>query len=309
MPRVRWGIRCFAVLVSLLAAGLCTSGYAAGPPAQQGPVAVVTDVDGKASICRSGHAHALAVLEALDRSDQLRLEAHARVEIAFTAGQGRVFSLSGPGRFALRADDVVGLDAGSRIVMRDLAGAWRALRIRPGAVGRASVSLRGVPGALFVLRSPVGAQLGNSVDELQWEQPFGLRSERWDYAVRVIDSQGSIIFSTRTHDTSVPLPRQRPWLREQTYLWTVEAIADDGRHTEAAAEFRIVDPGTEERIRALGRIVEQARSDAPGSSAIAEEVLLAMALEQAGLRNEADPKWRALAQARPAFGSLVLNRP
>ena len=116
------GIRFFAVLVSLLAAGLCTSGYAAGPPLQQGPVAVVTDVDGKASNFRSGRAHALAVLEALDRSDQLRLEAHARVEIAFTAGRGRVFSLSGPGRFALRADDVVGMDAGSRIVMRDLAG-------------------------------------------------------------------------------------------------------------------------------------------------------------------------------------------
>ena len=82
----------------------------------------------------------------------------------------------------------------------------------------------------------------------------------------MIDSQGSIIFSTRTHDTSVPLPRQRLWLREETYLWTVEAIADDGRHTEAAAEFRIVDLGTKS-VSVLGRIVEQARNDAPGSGA------------------------------------------
>jgi len=307
MARWQRGGRRFAALGALLAAVSCGCALAGGDGLRvaDGPVAVVTDVDGGASIHRSGRAHAVAALDPLERSDQLWLQAHAHVELVFFLGNGRVFSLSGPGRFAVRADEAVGLDAGARIAVRDLAQAWRGLRIAPGPVGRASVALRGAPGERLELRSPMGAQLDAPLDELRWDQPHGPRPESWTYAVRVIDSRGAIVFSTSTRATVAALPEQLPWAREQTYLWTVEASADDGRHAVAAAEFRIVDAATQERIRALRRAVEQARDERHGAGATAEDVLLAMALAQAGLRSEAQRAWRTVALARPAFAYLA----
>jgi len=307
MARGQRGRRGFAALAALLAVLLGPRAVAAADPARaaEAPLAVVTDVEGGARVHRAGRTHAVAALDLLERSDQIWLEPRAHVELVFFHGNGRVYSLSGPGRFALRVDEAVGLEAGARVAVRELAPAWRSLRIAPGAIGRASVALRGAPGDRLELQSPVGAQLDEALAQLRWESPYGPHPQSWAYAVRVIDAGGAMVFSTSTRDTVVMLPQQLPWVREQTYLWTVEARAEDGRHASAAAEFRILDPVTQEQIRTLRRAVEQARVDHQQGGATAEDVLLAMAFAQAGLREEADRAWHALALVRPAFAYLI----
>lgn len=311
MDGARRNSRGYRVLAGCVAAMLAACALAAGPPAAApaAPLAVVTDVDGAAALKRSGHVHAVAALELLGRSDELVLPAAARVEIAFFAGAPRVFVLSGPGRFALSADEVRGLQPDAQIAVRDLAPAWRWLRIKPGLVGRASVALRGAPSGALSVDAPVGAQLDTDLKVLRWRPPYGRDAANWQYSVRLIDWRGAVLFSTRTRAAWAELPAQLSWEHEQPYLWTVEAVADDGRRAAAASEFRIVDQATQEQVRALARIARQVHDDAAGAAATAEDVLLALALDQAGLRSKADEQWRVVALARPAFAWLGATRP
>ncbi|HXY05726.1 MAG TPA: hypothetical protein VEI05_04210 [Burkholderiaceae bacterium] len=273
------------------------------------PVAVVTDLRASASLLRAGHRRALEALDVLDRSDELVLAENARVEIAYFSGVPRLFLLFGPGRFLLHDDAVIGRHANDRIAVRDLAQAWRALHIEPALLGRASVALRAASGADLRIQSPVGAQLEADLDALRWKTPYGRGSQSWQYAVRLIDAQGAVLFSANTRDTMVALPAQLPWAREQPYLWTIEALADDGRRAETATEFRLVDRTTQERMDALAKITEQARAQQTDTTGTAEDVLFAIALDQAGLLGEANRRWQAVAQMRPAFARQVAKRP
>lgn len=274
-----------------------------------GSLAVVTNVTGKAALLHAGRRHGVVALDLLERSDELALEKNSQVEIAFFSGIPRVFLLSGPGRFALRADAVVSADAGARIGVRDLAQAWRTVQIRPGMVGRASVALRGSSAQALPVQAPVGLQLEEALDALRWQPPYGRGPQNWQYAVRLIDADGAVVFSAVTRDTEVALPATLTWLREQPYLWTVKASADDGRRAESATEFRLVDRTTQEHMQLLSQIAQAAHAQRPDADGTAEQVLLAIALEQAGLRSEADRRWRALAAARPAFASFAATPP
>jgi len=292
-------------VAALLTVGPLAAGHAGA--ASDEPLAIVTDVDGAAAVERSGRAHAVAALELLERADELVLPTSARVEIAFFGGAPRVFVLSGPGRFAMHADKVQGLEPRCRIAVRDLAPAWRSLQVKPGLVGRASVALRGGPSTRLALDSPLGAQFDTDLDALRWKPPYGREAANWEYTVRLIDWRGTVVFSARTRATRAELPAQLAWMRGQPYLWTVEAASEDGRRAAAATEFRIVDQATQERLRTLARIAQELHRDAADGTG-AEDVLLALALDQAGLRSKADEQWRAVALVRPAFTSLAAAR-
>ncbi|HXY22944.1 MAG TPA: hypothetical protein VEI29_09675, partial [Burkholderiaceae bacterium] len=197
----------------------------------------------------------------------------------------------------------------ARIAVRDLAEAWRTVQIRPGLLGRASVALRGSSAQRLQVQAPIGVQLEEALDALRWRPPYGPDSQNWQYTVRLIDADGAVVFSVSTRATEVALPATLPWQREQPYLWTVQATADDGRRAESATEFRLVDRATQERMQHLAQIAQEAHALQPQADGTAEQVLLAIALDQAGLRSEADRRWRALATARPAFASFAATRP
>jgi hypothetical protein len=188
--------------------------------------------------------------------------------------------------------------------VRDLVGDWRALRLRPGLIGRASVSLRGVPDTPLVTRSPVGGQRAAKVDQLRWEAPSYRRpGERWAYSVQVVDAPGRVLFAAEADDTSVTLPRDLAWSRGQCYVWTVAAVGDDGQRADGMSEFCIVAQDVEARVDVVEDAVARAHRQLPGAGPLAEDVLLALVLDQTELRNDADRQWRSLASARPAFAA------
>ncbi len=295
------------VLVLSFGAALCMAVGQAQPVAAA-PVALLTDLDGQASVQRADGRHRLEVLDTLAAGDELRLGPNTRVEVVVTADRDRVYTLNGPGRFLLSKTELVALDRDSAVVTRDLVGNWRTLQLQPGMVGRASVSLRGAADAPLVTRSPVGGQRSRALDVLRWNAPYGRWRDRWSYTVAVIDVQGRPVYSATATTSVVPLPRTIAWLRGRSYVWTVAAVSDDGRRAEGSAEFHIVDQDVEDFIDAAQDAAAMARRKLPPGSLVAEDVLLALVLDQAGLRNEADRQWRSLVTARPAFaawGSLA----
>ncbi len=272
-------------------------------------VAVVTDLAGRAQLRRPGEQRPLAILDTLAARDLLQLGADAQVELAFTAGTGSVLRLSGPGHFRVRESDVLTHDAGARVERRDLAAAWHSLHIRPGMVGRASIALRGLAATQLSLRSPLGAQDAAGLRRLEWDQPYGHPAGAWDYTVRLIDDQGTLLFVTQSQERSIPVPDDLDFERGRDYLWTVQARAGSERHAYGAAEFHRVAADVEARMQAMMRAVIDVRRDPAQAESTAEEVLLALALEQAGMRTAAHRQWRALRPLRPALAGIDLPAP
>lgn len=274
------------------------------PPLHAG--ALVTDVSGTAIVDREGRPHALDVLVTLEPHDTLRLGPDARVELVVTHGAGRVFRISGPGRFALRAGSVVALEGTGSVAARDLEGDWSGLRIDGTHLGRAAASLRGAPDSAILLRAPIGAQRPGQLTSLRWDRPYGRRSAHWSYDVRLVDPAGALVFATQTGATSVALP-SLAWTAERDYLWTVTGTNEDGRRATGSAEFRPVGAGLQARIDALAADVARARARDAARKVVPEDVLYALALDQAGLDSEAAQQWQTLAGARPAFAARLVG--
>ncbi len=289
--------RCAVLLGAVIAGALAPVGARAAPPA----VAVVTDRAGGAWLQRAGRAESLAPLDVLYPGDRLRVAAGARVEIAFTGGAGRVVTLGGPGRFAVGADAVRSVDGAGRVQWRDLAAAWRALRIQPGAVGRASIALRGLRATDVPLRAPVGTQVADPPAALQWDAPYGRKGAPWDYRVRIVDPDGRQVYFAQTGGNRIALAPPPAWQRGVSYLWTVEALGSDGRRAVGRATFSLLDGDDQARLQSACAELARHRRNTPDGGPLAEDVLLALAYEQAGLPPQARQQWGAVARARPAW--------
>ncbi len=300
-----------AALCLVAGGGIACSAAAAGPtvavPALA--VAVVTDLTGRGQLRHDGQDRSLPILATLAPRDQLRLEPGAIVELAFTAGAGSVLRLTGPGRFIVGEHDVKTRDAGARVERRDLAAGLRNVQIRTGLVGRASIAMRGFPATRVGLRAPIGGVGAQSPLVLEWDPPYGGHSGAWNYAVRVIDDQGVLVYATDATAQDVALPVSLPIERDRDYLWTVQARDADRRHAYGAAEFHRPAPEVERRMIELTNVVAQARRNPELPESSAEEVLLAVVLEQAGLGDAAQRQLRALAPLRPALARALAARP
>ncbi len=290
------------------AIGICVNlpARAADPPtsgaAPAAPVAVVTAVQGEVQWRRAARRSPLKILSGPGIGDTLELAGGAGVELAFTQGRGRVYSVTGPGRCRLRADGVRAIDAQVRIEERDLAEPWRDVQLRTLEFERASVSLRSAGASELEQRSPRGAQRLRKLQAFRWERPYGRADAPWSYTVRLVDADGNLLWTGSTRETSIAVPQTPAWRRETVYLWSVEASEPEGREVHASAEFTLVSRAVEGRIVALEQALDAARREDAPRRARAEEVLFALALERAGLASEADARWHELAIARPADG-------
>jgi hypothetical protein len=302
--RLRRAVGCgWAAIACLTGAGA----LGAGPPPFA--VAVVTDLAGAGRLERESPGRRLAVLDTLQSGDRIGLLAGASAEIAFTAGSGSVLRLRGPGRFRIGEHGVQLIGAGASVERRDLAAAWRNVQIRTGLVGRASIALRGLAATQVRLREPIGGLAGAEPVRLQWDPPYGGHAGPWDYTVRLIDDQGKLLYEERAGDQSLVLPADLRLERNRDYLWTVQARDAQRRHAYGAAEFHRVAPEVEQRIDGLRQAVLAARRDPAQAESSAEEVLLAVAMDQAGLRNAAQRQLRELLPLRPALAPVLALQP
>lgn len=283
-----------------LAAGLgCGSAAPAGAQVRA-PEGLVTGLAGAAQARNGEGLHRLLLLDTLAVGDELILAADAHAELVLTGAQ-RVFFLAGPGRFILQGAAVAVRGASGRVEARDLVGDWRALRLVPGRVGRASVSLRGATDPSLVLRMPTGGRFADAVEDFAWDAPQGAAGEGWRYTLAVIGPDGALRYQETTASTALHLPASVTWQSGVSYVWTVEAVSREGRHAQGEAQFRVIAPVLEEVLRAAQGATAEAHRRDPAAAALAEDVLLALRLDQAGLRGDADERWHALAAARPEF--------
>jgi hypothetical protein len=240
-------------------------------------VAIVTEVEGLARSVVGGRGSSPEVADPVQNGAILVLERGARIVLTYPAA-GAIYELRGPGRFAVQADAVT-LRAGSgHLARRDLIPALRALRIQPdGSTLQGSAAMRGASAPDLQASGPNGTQLTRDAIRLCWK-PLG---PQWTYRVRLIDDDGIVLYETQTAESSFELPATVSLQANAPYVWHVQAAGPDGRSAEAAAQFRRLDPETEQALlaaealesdldatgRALIRIARQQQGFAPGGAA------------------------------------------
>lgn len=240
---------------------------------------MVTDLVGKA---KSGDA-ALALLANLDEGRELELAEGSRLT-AIDLGNGREYSLRGPGRYKVESGG-----------LRALKGPPVEVATVPGAqLPSPKATTQRLAQASFVMRDVRQATGGDTpARHLIAVLPAILR---WDpipgatvYHVSINDEQGIKLFAAHSANPELALP---PGLVQpgRRYRWRVEARAGERPLADFGQMFTLADTATIERL---------ATARTAAGHDFARRVLYALQLREAGADSDARAEWQLLASERP----------
>ncbi len=278
--------RAIAIVVAAIFAWSLSGDAAAGPQ----PVAMVTDIEGRATIAEAGGA--VALLAELAPGARVDVGSGARIVVVYYAS-GEEFAFRGPGSLRIGAEAAERL-SGAALETRHtlLAGAVGDIVIAPAGVIQASLVMRVEDrGAEPRLIGPVDTRTLAPRPLFRWQAIAGVETYRFE----LIDGAGRTLTVAEVAATELRLPESIVLAAGETYTWEVSARAADGAVYSNWGDFSL-SPPTE---RAL---VERLRP--PGDATFSERVLFAAVLEQLGLSDEARGYWRALLAERPGNARL-----
>jgi hypothetical protein len=279
--------------VKLLLALICSLPLVAARLAHaQAPVAVVLDLSGQARWQAPGaQAAPLAMLQPLPEGSEVVLAGPASVVIGYPR---EVLVLQGAGRYRVGPQTVAALDTGARVRPQATPSTARALTLMPDRVAQGAVRMRGADATELVLAEPRGTQWERTGLLFRWQGPPGMQR------LELIDDQGERVASAELdrHEWSPPVVLRLDEGRD--YTWRVMVSDAKGAAREARAVFRL--------LPAAQRAALTEARPGPGAS-VAERTRYALALEQAGLHEQAQRAWQLLARERPVLADRVLAAP
>ena len=274
--------------LALLLAGMAWAGAVCAAE----PVAMVTDIEGKAMLAEGAAKHALSILSELRPGARLQLEGGARVSVVYL-GSGQEYQLDGPAVVRITAgqpEAVSGAKPKKGGVA--LAKGGSTVRIKPVVVAQAAIVMRSsAPGSRLKLLSLSGTRTLDARPVFQWQPPQpGLH-----YQVELMDDTGKTIMSAATDEATLTLPAGIELKEAADYTWVVSAVLPDGAKYSNVGDFSI----------APAALREQAEKLRPASqAAVSERVEYASWLEQMELRDEARKYWKSVAAERQGHEKL-----
>ena len=268
--------KCVALLV-VLCGTLAATAHAA-------VAAMVTDLQGKATITDAGRTSDATILAEIEAGAQVQLQAGATLVVLYLDG-GNEYVFKGPAQIAFgpAQPEVI---SGAQPIRRSPA-LGTGVRLKPVGMGQGALVMRSpLANARIRLLSATGTRVLETQPEFQWQalQP-GLK-----YQVEIADDTGHSLFEAQVESTSVTLPAGLQLKEGLSYTWEVSARLPDGRKYSSQGDFSVA--SAELRAHALAL-----RADAIMS--VASRVAYAAWLDQVELKDEARKHWRALAAERP----------
>ena len=248
------------------------------------PVAMVTDLQGKAVISTGGRMAEATMLSDIDVGAQAQLQANTTMVVLYL-GDGSEYLLKGPATVvfgAAQPEDINGAP-----VLKRTAPPGGSLRIKPTGMGQGALVMRSSLGTPRIrLLSANGTRVLDTQPELRWQEPQpGLR-----YSVEIADETGRSLYEAQAEGPSFTLPASLQLKDGMAYTWDVAARLPDGRKYASKGEFSIASA----ELRA-----QTAAARALAQESVSSMVTFAIWLEQMELRDEARKAWRALAAQRP----------
>ena len=256
-------------------------------PAQGAGVAMVTDLQGKASATTQGRVRDLSILSELEPGAQVDLAAGgSMVALYLDAGDEYVFK--GPAQILFNSSQPQ-VVKGARAEKRSsaLGKGGKDIRIKPGGLAQGAMVMRGgILASRIKLQNLHGTRTLEMQPEFRWQelQP-GLQ-----YQFELNDDTGRTLQEAQVSATSFKLPESIQLKDGATYSWGVSVRLPDGRKYSSSGTFTVA--GADLRA--------QAESLRPASTApLSTRVAYAAWLDQADLKDEARNYWRAAASERP----------
>ncbi len=249
-------------------------------------VAMVTDLQGKATVLDNAGKGELAILSEIKGNTRVQLQSNARAVVVYLQS-GQEFELKGPSVIVFGTQQPEGV-SGNKPTKRGvaLAKSGKEIRIKPVLVTQAAIVMRSVnPGMKIKLLSPNGSMALDARPIFEWQAPqAGL-----NYQFELLDDGGNPLLSTSTDDVQLLLPGSVNLQEGMTYTWVISTKLPDGKQSSNAADFSIASEALRNEVAAL-----QPAADA----ALSERVVFATWLEQTGLRDEARKQWKLIAAER-----------
>ena len=254
---------------------------------QSAGIAMVTDLQGKASLTADGRARDVTILAELDAGAQVQLAAGATL-VALYLDAGDEYTFKGPAAIVFKAaqPDVT---SGAKPVKRgsSLGKGGNAIRIKPVGVAQGAMVMRGFrTGARIQLLSLNKTRTLETQPEFRW-QPLepGVK-----YQIEITDDTGRTIQEAQLETSAYKLPAGVPLKDGVSYSWEVSARLADGRKYSSSADFAV----------APADVRAQAEALRPAAAApLASRVAYAAWLDQMELKDEARKYWKAAAAERP----------
>jgi len=252
--------------------------------AQPTVVAMVTDLEGKATFTLAGRATPAQILSDIAAGAQVQLLSGTKLVVLYLDG-GTEFTFKGPSQIEFKLDkpDVIN---GAPAAVR-LPAPGSGIRLKPVGLGQGAVVLRSSTNSTRIkLLSANGTRLLETQPEFRWQEPEpGLR-----YHVEITDDTGRSLYDGQVGTNSFLLPAGLQLKDGMSYMWEVSSRLPDGRKYSSVGVFSIA--AAELRTQASSML-------AKASSDISSRVALAVWLEQMELRDEARTHWRLLLTERP----------
>jgi hypothetical protein len=263
-----------------LACAISTGAGAAG-------VAMVTDLQGKATMAADGRARDVTILAELEAGTHVQLAAGATLVVLYLdAGDEYVFK--GPAAIVFKPaqPDVT---SGAQPVKRSpsLGKGGGGVRIKPVGIAQGAMVMRGFrTGARIQLLNLHKTRTLETQPEFRWQelQP-GVK-----YQIEITDDTGRTVHESQVEETKLKLPAAVTLKEGVPYTWEVSARLPDGRKYSSSADFAVAPAD----LRAQAEALRPAAS-APLSSRIA----FAAWLDQMELKDEARKYWKTAAGERP----------
>jgi hypothetical protein len=267
-----WG----SALTTFLACFICTV-------AQAAPVAVITDIQGRA-VNPQSPGRDITLLSEIEGDTRIQLDEKSRL-VAVYYSSGSEFTVRGPAvvQFKPEAPQAVSGQAPEKRVA--LASAGKDVRLKPGGLARAAYMMMGVPSNLKLL-SLSDTRTLDTKPEFRWSSLESAKA----YEVRIMNDTGAVVYSTSTRTTSVMLPKDVALTSGKRYTWRVTAPLSDGTSTASIGEFTV----------ATSELLSEVDAVRPADAApLSEKIAFAIWLEQHELRDEARKYWQVARAQRP----------
>lgn len=252
----------------------------------QSPVAMVTDIVGKASL-RPGQF--LGLTASVPAQQTITLEAGSRLVVVHLR-TGEEFAFTGPAKVRFNAE---GRPEGAQPSAVKKVGALQgSIRLKPEAMVQASVVMREVDPALGGRSgfTPQGPALLDPLPEFKWKSA-GVDAS---YRLELIDSAGQSHLELTLDETSLKLPEHLALRDGARYTWRLHTTVKGETHSES---------GTLRTLAKTEREQLQAARPKEGAS-FSERLIFAALLEQLKVSDEASRQWKILAAERPQDETL-----
>lgn len=267
------------VLVCVVAA-LSSWVHAAG-------VAMVTDLQGRATASSDGRTRDLTILAELEATARVQLDSGATlVALYLDAGDEYVFKGPSTIEFKPGAPEVLG---GAKPERRNLSlgKGGKDVRIKAVGVTQAAIVMRSVrPDARIQLLTLNKTRTLERSPEFRWKD---LRPGQ-KYSFELDDETGRAVFESVVDAPSLRLPASVRMEEGVPYTWKVSAQLPDGTKYSSSAEFAVAAAD----LRARAEFLRP-----PASSALSTRIAYAAWLDGMELKDEARKYWKAAAAERP----------